>query len=74
MTWTFSWQLQDPPNPSLPLDLLWADPDQHTNEFKYSDRGVSLTFGIKVVNKVCEKFNLDLICRAHQVSRACSRT
>lgn len=59
--------LHDPPNPSLPLDLLWADPDQYTNEFKYNDRGVSLTFGINVVNKVCEKFNLDLICRAHQV-------
>uniref|UniRef100_A0A914XZR9 Serine/threonine-protein phosphatase n=1 Tax=Panagrolaimus superbus TaxID=310955 RepID=A0A914XZR9_9BILA len=59
--------LPDPPNPSLPLDLLWADPDAATDEFKFSIRGVSCTFGIKVVNTVCQKYNLDLICRAHQV-------
>ncbi|VDL79555.1 unnamed protein product [Nippostrongylus brasiliensis] len=29
---------QDPPNPSLPLDLLWADPDINTKQFKYSIR------------------------------------
>uniref|UniRef100_A0A7E4UZ95 Serine/threonine-protein phosphatase n=1 Tax=Panagrellus redivivus TaxID=6233 RepID=A0A7E4UZ95_PANRE len=59
--------LPDPPNPSLPLDLLWADPDHTTDEFKFSIRGVSCTFGPKVVNAVCSKFNIDLICRAHQV-------
>ncbi|VDM97512.1 unnamed protein product [Thelazia callipaeda] len=59
--------LPDPPNPSLPLDLLWADPNSMIDGFEYNDRGVSLTFGAKVVNEVCKKFDLDLICRAHQV-------
>ncbi|TKR95414.1 hypothetical protein L596_009588 [Steinernema carpocapsae] len=59
--------LPDPPNPSLPLDLLWADPDAYTQKFKFSIRGVSCTFGTDVVNSVCEKYGLDLIVRAHQV-------
>ncbi|KAK0422731.1 hypothetical protein QR680_007749 [Steinernema hermaphroditum] len=59
--------LPDPPNPSLPLDLLWADPDARTAKFKFSIRGVSCTFGTDVVNSICEKYGLDLICRAHQV-------
>ncbi|EJW76423.1 hypothetical protein WUBG_12667 [Wuchereria bancrofti] len=59
--------LPDPPNPSLPLDLLWADPNSYTDEFKFNDRGISITFGAKMVKRICEKFNLDLICRAHQV-------
>ncbi|VDO13004.1 unnamed protein product [Haemonchus placei] len=28
----------DPPNPSLPLDLLWADPDINIKQFKISIR------------------------------------
>jgi len=59
--------LPDPPNPSLPLDLLWADPDAKTDKFKFSIRGVSCTFGVEIVNGVCQKHNLDLIVRAHQV-------
>ncbi|KAH7728741.1 serine/threonine protein phosphatase PP1 isozyme 1 [Aphelenchoides avenae] len=59
--------LRDPPNPSLPLDLLWADPDAKTKKFKFSIRGVSCTFGEDVVNTVCQKHGLDLIVRAHQV-------
>ncbi|CAD5210111.1 unnamed protein product [Bursaphelenchus okinawaensis] len=59
--------LPDPPNPSLPLDLLWADPDIATPKFKYSIRGVSCTFGVEVIKAVCQKYDLDLICRAHQV-------
>lgn len=32
-----------------------------------NDRGVSYTFGPDVTTKFCEKHDLDLICRAHQV-------
>ncbi|WKY06193.1 hypothetical protein Q1695_006416 [Nippostrongylus brasiliensis] len=59
--------IQDPPNPSLPLDLLWADPDINTKQFKYSIRGVSCTFGPDVLVTVLERFNLDCVVRAHQV-------
>ncbi|CAJ0572533.1 unnamed protein product, partial [Mesorhabditis spiculigera] len=59
--------LPDPPNPSLPLDLLWADPDIAVTGFKYSIRGVSCTFGTNVIDQVLKKHNLDLIVRAHQV-------
>lgn len=30
-------------------------------------RGVSVTFGLKAVDKFLSKYNLELICRAHQV-------
>lgn len=33
-----------------------------------NDRGVSFTFGPEVVAKFLHKHDLDLICRAHQVS------
>lgn len=36
--------LQDPPNPSLPLDLLWADPDIHIKQFKFSIRYVRISY------------------------------
>lgn len=59
--------IPDPPNPSLPLDLLWADPDVSTVGFKYSIRGVSCTFGPNIVDQVLKRHNLDLVVRAHQV-------
>ncbi|KAK6056146.1 phosphoprotein phosphatase 1 [Cooperia oncophora] len=59
--------IQDPPNPSLPLDLLWADPDIHVKQFKFSIRGVSCTFGPDVVQTVLDRYGLDCIVRAHQV-------
>ena len=33
-----------------------------------NDRGVSFTFGVEIVAKFLHKHDLDLICRAHQVS------
>lgn len=35
-----------------------------------NDRGVSFTFGADIVTKFLHRHNLDLICRAHQVTRA----
>ena len=33
-----------------------------------NDRGVSFTFGPEIVSKFLAKHDMDLICRAHQVS------
>lgn len=52
----------------LLCDLLWSDPDKDTNGWGENDRGVSFTFGSDVVSKFLNRHDLDLICRAHQVS------
>ncbi|MFH4978940.1 hypothetical protein AB6A40_005649 [Gnathostoma spinigerum] len=57
----------DPPSPSLELDLLWSDPDQWTTGWQPSNRGVSCVFGQDIVVHMCEKLQIDLIARAHQV-------
>ncbi|KJH41813.1 phosphoprotein phosphatase 1 [Dictyocaulus viviparus] len=58
---------QDPPNPSMGIDLLWADPDQWVKGWQANTRGVSYVFGQDVVIDMCQKLNIDLIARAHQV-------
>jgi len=57
----------DVPDSGLLCDLLWSDPDKDIPEWGENDRGVSYTFGGKVVSKFLRKHDLDLICRAHQV-------
>ncbi|CAI5441424.1 unnamed protein product [Caenorhabditis angaria] len=52
---------------ALELDLLWADPIIGLNGFMPNQRGAGVGFGKDVVVKICNDFNLDLICRAHQV-------
>ena len=52
----------------LLCDLLWSDPDKEVTGWGENDRGVSFTFGPDVVSKFLQKHDLDLICRAHQVS------
>ncbi|VDP00141.1 unnamed protein product [Heligmosomoides polygyrus] len=52
---------QDPPNPSMGIDLLWADPDQWVKGW------LSYVLGQDVVVETCQKLNIDLIARAHQV-------
>lgn len=37
-----------------------------------NDRGVSYTFGPDSVTEFLQKHDLDLICRAHQVTHACA--
>ena len=39
----------DIPDNGLLCDLLWSDPDKEQNEWGENDRGVSYTFGEKVV-------------------------
>ena len=58
----------DVPDQGLLCDLLWSDPDKETMGWGENDRGVSFTFGAEVVAKYLHKHDLDLICRAHQVS------
>eukprot|EP00462_Mataza_sp_D1_P004433 CAMPEP_0175100746 /NCGR_PEP_ID=MMETSP0086_2-20121207/7320_1 /TAXON_ID=136419 /ORGANISM="Unknown Unknown, Strain D1" /LENGTH=279 /DNA_ID=CAMNT_0016375015 /DNA_START=138 /DNA_END=974 /DNA_ORIENTATION=- len=57
----------DVPDSGLICDLLWSDPDPDLEGWGENDRGVSYIFGGKVVAKFLKTFNLDLICRAHQV-------
>ena len=57
----------DVPDSGLLCDLLWSDPDKDVNEWAQNDRGVSFTFGSKIVSKFLKKHDLDLIARAHQV-------
>ena len=49
-------------------DLLWSDPDKDVQGWGENDRGVSFTFGADVVSKFLHRHDLDLICRAHQVT------
>ncbi len=58
----------DVPDQGLLCDLLWADPDKDVMGWGENDRGVSFTFGSDVVAKFLHKHDMDLICRAHQVS------
>jgi serine/threonine-protein phosphatase PP1 catalytic subunit len=66
-------QLQRPtdiPDTGLLCDLLWADPaeDERVVGWAENDRGVSYVFGADVVQEALQKFEIDLICRAHQVT------
>jgi diadenosine tetraphosphatase ApaH/serine/threonine PP2A family protein phosphatase len=60
----------DVPDSGLICDLLWADPDERTTGWGQNDRGVSWTFGEDVVERFTKQYDLDLICRAHQVVEA----
>lgn len=57
----------DVPDSGLICDLLWADPNDETSGWGQNDRGVSWTFGTDIVEQFTAKFDIDLICRAHQV-------
>ncbi|KAF2541884.1 hypothetical protein F2Q68_00033172 [Brassica cretica] len=55
------------PDNGLLCDLLWSDPDQKSEGWSDSDRGISCTFGADVVAEFLDKNDLDLICRGHQI-------
>ena len=58
----------DIPEDGLLCDILWSDPDQNVKgDWGPNDRGVSVTFSQKTLEKFLENNNLDLLCRAHQV-------
>lgn len=58
----------DVPDTGLLCDLLWSDPDKDIIGWGENDRGVSFTFGEDIVNQFLRRHDLDLICRAHQVT------
>ena len=58
----------DVPDQGLLCDLLWADPDREIMGWAEGDRGVSFCFGPDVVTGFLQKQNMDLVCRAHQVT------
>ena len=52
----------------LVCDLLWSDPSFEIDGFyENGDRGVSYYFGKDIVDCFNKNFEIDLICRAHQV-------
>ncbi|KAF7635899.1 Serine/threonine-protein phosphatase [Meloidogyne graminicola] len=51
----------------LAVDLLWADPDINVQLFSSNRRGIGRTFGQEVIDRVRQRFGIDLIIRAHQV-------
>ncbi|XP_030388011.1 serine/threonine-protein phosphatase alpha-3 isoform-like [Scaptodrosophila lebanonensis] len=55
------------PDRGLICDLLWSDPDENVWGWGENERGVSVTFGQDVVQSFCNRFGVDVICRAHQV-------
>ena len=59
----------DVPNHGLLCDLLWSDPrDDDKQGYEFNEaRGISKIFGTDEVKDFCEKHDLDLICRGHQV-------
>ena len=57
----------DIPEEGLLCDLVWSDPDQSCRLWGANDRGVSVVFGQKILEKFLNKNDLDLLCRAHQV-------
>lgn len=56
------------PETGLLCDLLWSDPSSDIQGWGENERGVSYTFGADRVKEFLQKHDLDLICRAHQVS------
>lgn len=57
----------DVPDFGLINDLLWSDPIDSPNEWEDNDRGVSYCYNKVAINKFINKFNFDLVCRAHMV-------
>ena len=55
-----------PPH-GLICDLVWSDPSPNQNsDWKPNQRGTSVSFGVKPVQRFLKKNNFDLICRAHE--------
>ncbi|OBA14280.1 uncharacterized protein OGAPODRAFT_17150 [Ogataea polymorpha] len=57
----------DVPDFGLLNDLLWSDPADTPNEWEDNERGVSYCFNKVAINKFLNKFQFDLVVRAHMV-------
>lgn len=47
--------------------LFRSDPDPGTKGWQSNTRGLSYVFGADVVHEICQKLDIDMIVRAHQV-------
>jgi serine/threonine-protein phosphatase PP1 catalytic subunit len=54
------------PEDGLLCDMLWSDPDPDVDDWDANDRGTSYVFGVNPVRRFLDRFQYDLICRAHQ--------
>ncbi|CAG8756574.1 45183_t:CDS:2 [Gigaspora margarita] len=57
----------DVPDNGLLNDLLWSDPSENVAEWEDNERGVSFCFGKSIIREFLERYDFDLICRAHMV-------
>ncbi|CAF0953055.1 unnamed protein product [Adineta steineri] len=57
----------DVPDTGLLCDLLWSDPDNDVKGWSESNTGISLRYGADIANEFLNRYNMDLICRAHKV-------
>jgi len=57
----------DVPENGLLCDLLWSDPQADIFGFAPNDRGVSIAFGVDILQRFLAYECLDLVVRAHQV-------
>ena len=58
----------DVPEYGMLCDILWSDPDNNAEDyFGYNERGISVTFSKKLLQRFLSDNNLELLCRAHQV-------
>ena len=57
----------EPGDRGILIDLLWADPDRFVRGWAKNTRGVSYIFGADVLAEFCQRMDIDLVARAHQV-------
>ena len=57
----------DVPDYGLLNDLLWSDPADMETDWEANERGVSYCFGKKVITEFLQRYDFDLVCRAHMV-------
>ena len=55
------------PDKGLLCDLLWSDPEKDAEDWAPNNRGISVLFNEKLIEKALDELDIDLICRAHQV-------
>ena len=58
----------DIPDQGLLCDIVWSDPEKDVKGWGPNDRGISVTFSQSVIETFLKNQELELICRAHQVS------
>ena len=57
----------DVPDYGLLNDLLWSDPSETAVDWEDNERGVSYCFGKAIIIEFLQRYDFDLVCRAHMV-------